>query len=643
MVIVLKPSITQSEKTQLKNYLTKRNFKLNEVRGEEETVLAAVGKLSLDVREVQMLPGVSRVIPISKPYKLASREFKRDNTVITLNACGQTLRLGASRVCVIAGPSAIESKEQLFSVAQSLSASGAGILKGGVFRSTLSPYEFQGLGKKAVQWLSLAGKEFGLPTCTEVSSAEQVTLVQDYVDVLLVGSKNMANGELLKKVSASGKPVILYRSSSATIKEFLLSAECLLANGSEQVILCESGIRTFEGTTRSTLDLSAVPLLKELTHLPVIVDPCSAVGSRDKIPSLAIAAIACGSDGLVLDVHANPDGAVCDGAQSLYVQQFDKVMHDIQALCPVVGKVVSRVHEVNTSAKKVTRAKQKQVSCAYSGTRGAYAEQAISRYFDGLDVKSVALDSFAQIFQQVTDGSVQYGMVPIENSLAGSVFQNYDNFLRFEDVSIVGAVTLNIRHALLAVKGATFDDIKHVYSHPQGFAQCKKFLDAHSGWTHIDAVSTATAADLVHKAKSKANAAIASEVNASLYKLSVLAQDIADDPGNFTRFVVIAKEGKKSSQKLQKPNMASFLFKCKNEPGALCRALGVLESYKLNLTRLESRPIPGEPWRYWFYADADMQKNEVDNPSKYIDTVLDSLSKAVEQVRLLGLYSEIRF
>ncbi len=645
MVIVLKPSITQTEKTQLKTFLTRRNFKINEVRGEEETVLAAVGKLSLDVREVQMLPGVSRVIPISKPYKLASREFKREDTVVTLAAYGQTLKIGGSRICVIAGPSAIESKEQLFTVAQSLALSGAGILCGGSFRSALSPYEFQGLGKKALQWLKQAGKQFGMPVCTEVFSAEQVTVAQPYVDVLLVGPKNMANGELLKKVSASGKPVILCRSSSATIKEFLLSAECLLSYGAEQVILCESGIRTFEGTTRSTLDLSAVPLLKELTHLPVIVDPCAAVGNRDKIPSLAIASVACGSDGIALDVHNAPEEALCDGAQSLYLSQFDKVMHDIQAMCPVAGKVLSRVHEVSgVSAAKKTNAKAKQISCAYSGTRGAYAEQAVGRYFDGLDVKSVAVDSFAQIFQQVTDGTVQYGMVPIENSLAGSVYQNYDNFLRFEDVRIVGAVTLNIRHALLGVKGASIEDIKQVYSHPQGFAQCKKFLDSHSGWTHIDAVSTATAADLVHKSKSKENAAIASEVNASLYKLSVLAQDIADDPGNFTRFVVIAAPRKKAASKnLQKPNMASFLFKCKNEPGALCRALGVLEKYRLNLTRLESRPIPGEPWRYWFYADADMQALEAPDHGAYIDTVLESLSQTVEQVRLLGLYSEIRF
>lgn len=660
MVIVLKSDITKKEKDDLRDFLTKRNFKLNEVKGEEETVLAAVGKLAMDLREVEIRPGVSRVIPISKPYKLASRDFKRDNTIVEIpNNRGQVIRVGGSRVVVIAGPCAVESREQMMEIAAVVASSGAVMLRGGAYKPRTSPYSFQGLGEKGLKYLKEAGEKYGLPVCTEIVSSEYIPVMKDYVDVYQVGARNMQNFELLKKLGVLNKPVVLKRGLSATMEDLLMSAEYLLASGTDKVILCERGIRTFEKATRNTLDLSAVPVLKSLSHLPVIVDPSHAVGIRDKIPPMGLAAIAGGADGIVVEVHGHPEKALSDGAQSLYPAQFDKMMHDIEALAPVVGKSVAHIHEVapikSKKAGSVNAAPAKskvpqKIVCAYSGNRGAYAEQAISRYFDAADVEACAVSSFDQIFQNVIDGKAHYGMVPIENSLAGSVHQNYDNLSRFEDVSIVGTVTLNIRHALLGVKGSALSDIKTVYSHPQGFSQCKKFLDGHLDWKHVDAVSTATAAQTVAKLKDASNAAIASVVNAPLYNLSVLQEDIEDDPGNFTRFVVIAPNNRKGKTLNMVPNMASFIFKTKNEPGALYNCLGIFEKYRLNLTRLESRPIAGEPWRYWFYADADL-KNEQGNiagataakAKEYVNTVMDALKAKADDVRLLGLYSEVRY
>ena len=635
MVIVLKKDISADDKHSLEAFLTEKHFKLNEVAGEEETILAAVGKVHMDVRELETKPGVSRVIPISKPYKQASREFKRDNTIVEIpNSRGQIIRVGGQRVVAVAGPCAVESREQIMQTAAAVAASGAVMLRGRAYKPRLSPYSFPGLGEEGLRYLREAGDRYGLPVVTEIVSPELIPLMKDYVDVIQIGSRNMQDFDLLRKVGSLGKPVILKRGYTATLEEFLMSAEYLLASGTDKVILCERGIRTFEHTTRNTLDLSAVPVLKKLTHLPIIVDPSHALGLRDLVQPMGLASIASGADGIMVDVHTNPEKALAGGAASLMPEQFDKLMHDIEALAPVMGKAVAHIREEA----------HEKVVCAYSGKRGAYAEQAIGHYFDSRDVTALPVDSFDEIFQSVTDGKTDYGMVPIENSLAGSVYQNYDNFSRFEDVTIVGAVTLNIRHALLGVKGGSVADIKTVYSHPQGFGQCRKFLDTHKDWLHVDSISTATAAQFVAAKKDKSNAAIASAVNAAIYGLDVLQEDIENDPSNFTRFVVIqhvSKAGRSSGEVNIRPNMASFILKTKNEPGALFRTLGVFEKFRINLTRLESRPLEGQPWNYWFYADAELGNVQGDVYA-YAQEVKTALGEFTEDVRLLGVYAESR-
>lgn len=648
MVIVLKKDSTEEQKNNVRNFLTQKNFRLNEIQGEEDTVIAAVGKVHMDIEELELLPGVQKIIPISKPYKMASREFKTENTVVEIpNGQGQTVRIGGQRIVTIAGPSAVESRSQIMEIAEEVAKSGAALLRASCFKPRSSPYSFQGLGEEGLKYLKEAGEKFGLPVVSEIVSENLIPVMKDYVDVFQIGARNMQNFELLKKVGAAGLPVILKRSYTATLEELLMSAEYLLASGTENVILCERGIRTFEHATRNTLDLSAIPVLRSLTHLPIMVDPSHAVGIRDKIAPLGLAAVASGADGVVVDVHNHPENALSGASRSLLPSQFDKMMHDIEAFAPVMGKSIVHIRCDSKNASSLRGSdscveKTGRTICAYSGKRGAYAEQAIERYFDG-EAQSLSLDSFSEVFQSVIDRKADYGMIPIENSLNGSVYQNYDNFSRFEDVVICGSVTLNIRHCLLAAKGADFSTIKNVYSHPQGFGQCRKFLDNHKNWNCIDSVSTSTAAETVAKSGSLENAAIGSLKNAQIYNLEVLAQDIEDDSGNFTRFVVIQSKDQEAENHPGARNIecdtASFIFTTKNESGALCKVLSLFEEKKLNLTRLESRPIQGQLWKSWFYVDVEL-KNLNGKSEDAAKQLLECLKEKTEEVRLLGVYSE---
>ena len=657
MVIVLEKNIRDEDKQRIRTFLEKNSLRVNEIAGEEETIFGAVGRVAIDPREVEILPGVQRVIPISKPYKMASREFKRDNTVVNIRG----VKIGGNRVTIIAGPCAVESREQMMEAAARVAESGAVMLRGGAYKPRTSPYAFQGLGEEGVKILREAGDAYGLPVVTEIVSAEYIPVMIDYVDVYQIGARNMQNFELLKKVGALGKPVILKRGLSATIEEWLMAAEYLLSSGTEDVILCERGIRTYEKATRNTLDLSAIPVLRSLTHLPIIVDPSHAVGIRDKVPPMALAGIAAGADGLIVEVHPSPDTAMSDGAQSLYPDQFEKMMRDIEVLAPVVGRAVSRraisgkfEHEsgyetsiassdTQKRSASTSDSKTEPLICAYSGGRGAYAEEALHRYYDD-EAIPLATANFREVIHAVLDGRAGFGMLPIENSLAGSVYENYDNLARYEDIEIVGEITLRIEHSLLAVKGSTLDTISSVYSHPQGLAQCDKFLSAYPNWKHIETDSTSSAAELVAASGDPSKAAIASE-NAGLFNhLETLKAGIETNPRNYTRFVVIARAGEVTCAS---PNHASVIFSTANEPGSLYQALGLFMKYGLNLTKLESRPIQGEPWRYRFYANVTLPEGVGSSvvSGERIRSALAEMEKIsqdrgiVQEVRVLGLYN----
>lgn len=317
----------------------KRYEGLNPVplHGTERTVIAVIGdERILDERHVASLPGVSSVMPVLKPYKLASRETKFESTVVK---CG-AVEIGGDTVAIMAGPCSVENEEQMEEAATAIKKAGATILRGGAFKPRTTPYSFQGLGRKGILMLEKAGKDHGLVTISEVMDVRDVDFTANHIDILQIGARNMQNFDLLKEVGKAKKPVMLKRGMAATIKEFLLAAEYILLQGNQDVILCERGIRTFEDETRNTLCIATVPIMKELSHLPIIVDPSHGTGKKPLIMPMARASIAAGADGIMVEVHPCPDKALCDADQALTVPEFQKFMADIEPIAIAMGKKI---------------------------------------------------------------------------------------------------------------------------------------------------------------------------------------------------------------------------------------------------------------------------------------------------------------
>ncbi len=337
MIIVLKKSASVKDMAAVIKHIESLGLKPHISEGEEKTIIGAVGdERTIDKEKLLDLEGVEAIIPILKPYKLASKEFKNDPTVISLNGT----KIGNGSVVVMAGPCAVESYEQVLETAIRAKAAGAKFLRGGAFKPRTSPYAFQGLGKAGLEILARVREEVGLPIVSECLSQDDVALVSEYVDIIQIGARNMQNFSMLEKIGKQPRPILLKRGMMSTIEELLMSAEYILANGNYNVILCERGIRTFEKLTRNTCDITAVPLLKSLTHLPVIVDPSHATGNRELVTPLSLAAVAAGADGLIIEIHPNPEKALCDGHQSLYLDQFAELMNQVRAIAQVVGKAV---------------------------------------------------------------------------------------------------------------------------------------------------------------------------------------------------------------------------------------------------------------------------------------------------------------
>jgi 3-deoxy-7-phosphoheptulonate synthase len=336
MVVVMQVGATEDQIQGAINKLMEKGFDIHRSTGARQTVLGAVGAIvDFDTRDIELLAGVEEVVRISAPYKLASRHFRPEGSVIQL---GKGVTVGGEQVVMMAGPCSVESAEQIETVAAFVAEHGARVLRGGAFKPRTSPYSFQGLGKKGLELMRAAADRNGLLVVSEVMDQTQLPLMMDYVDVLQVGARNMQNYNLLREVGKVSKPVLLKRGISATLEELLLSAEYIMAGGNYDVILCERGIRTFESYTRNTLDVSAIPVVKKLSHLPIIVDPSHGTGRRDKVPPMARAAVAAGADGLLIEVHNDPEKALSDGAQSLYPAQFEQLMKELRGIAPVVGR-----------------------------------------------------------------------------------------------------------------------------------------------------------------------------------------------------------------------------------------------------------------------------------------------------------------
>jgi 3-deoxy-7-phosphoheptulonate synthase len=337
MIIVLKKDITQETIDHVVEKIKSAGLAVHISKGKERTIIGAIGDESLLVSVgLEALPGVESVMPIMKPYKLVSREFRKESSVIDIGG----VKIGDTEIQVIAGPCSVESRDSLVDCARQVKAAGARILRGGAFKPRTSPYDFQGLGTDGLKLLAEAKKETGLPIISELMDPRDTELMCEYVDIIQIGARNMQNFRLLMEVGKAGKPVLLKRGLSATLKEFLMSAEYIASQGNSQIILCERGIRTFETATRNTLDLSAVPVLKEETHLPIFIDPSHSAGRWNLVAPLAKAAIAVGADGLMIEVHTDPENALCDGAQSLKPSKFTRLMDEMRKVAAAVGRTL---------------------------------------------------------------------------------------------------------------------------------------------------------------------------------------------------------------------------------------------------------------------------------------------------------------
>ncbi len=336
MIVIMEERATEAQIEKVIEKLVHLGFDIHRSTGVTRTVLGAVGNKIVDTRDIELLEGVAEVIRVTTPYKLVSRTFRPENLQVRV---GEVV-IGGKDVVLMAGPCAVESRTQVLEIAEAVHRCGAKILRGGAFKPRTSPYSFQGLGEEALRYLREASEQFGMPVISEVMEISQIPLMLEYVDILQVGARNMQNYNLLRELGKQPKPVLLKRGPAATIEETLLAAEYIIAGGNPQVLLCERGIRTFETSLRYTLDISAIPVLKKLSYLPVIADPSHGTGRRDKVPPMARAAVAAGADGLLIEVHTRPEEALCDGPQALVPDQLEKLVGQLRLIATAIERAI---------------------------------------------------------------------------------------------------------------------------------------------------------------------------------------------------------------------------------------------------------------------------------------------------------------
>jgi 3-deoxy-7-phosphoheptulonate synthase len=343
MLVVMKAQATPEQIQAVCEQIEQMGFRAHPLPGAQRTAIGITGNHGeVDHGDLEDLAGVAEVIRVSKPYKLASRDAKAEDTVIRFPGCGLETSIGGNNLAIIAGPCSIETREQAFIIAEKIALTGARFFRGGAFKPRTSPYAFQGLGLEALKIMAEIRDRFGLRIVTEAIDTESLDLVAEWADVIQIGARNMQNFSLLKQAGRKQKPVLIKRGLSATLDEFLMAAEYVMSEGNYQVILCERGIRTFTDHTRNTLDLSIVPAVKRLSHLPIVVDPSHATGKRDSVLPMARASVVCGADGILVEVHHQPEKALSDGPQSLYPEQFVRMMNELEQIAPIVSRTLPR-------------------------------------------------------------------------------------------------------------------------------------------------------------------------------------------------------------------------------------------------------------------------------------------------------------
>ena len=625
MILVLNKDITKDQKSHIRNMLLDKGCFVRETEDAGQNIIGALGKSNLDVAFLKSLPGVETITPITTPFKLASRQWHSADTLVPI---GDVL-VGGERIVIIAGPCAVESLNQALTIAREVKRYGAVVFRGGAFKPRTSPYSFQGLEEDGLKILAEVREQTGLPVVTEITSVAQADIMMKYVDAVQVGARNMQNFELLKCVGRMGKTVVLKRGLASTIEEWLMSAEYIMSEGNDRIILCERGIRTFEPYTRNTLDLSAIPVLKKLTHLPVLIDPSHATGIREKVSPMARAAIAAGADALMIEVHHDPDHALSDGPQSLYPKQFGQLTRDIYVIAPVVGKQLDfdYLDKATSAAKWQDANGHNSQRIAFLGELGTFSHKACLQYF-GEKMDAAPKPNFRAIFEAVKSGEAAYAVIPLENSLSGSIHENYDLLLEY-DLEIVGEITLRIVHYLIGRPGTHLEDIRRVISAGPVVQQCRQFLDRFPEWEIVTVNATASAVREITRSEGSSDTAIGSKEAADLYGMDVIEEGIETNPMNFTRFAVIAAApGSKKA-----PRKSSLVYSVGNQPGALYETLKIFQENHINLVKLESRPIHGRPWQYMFYADL-----EADVRSTEFSSILEDLKSKTDFLKVLGSY-----
>ena len=618
MIIVLTPRAQQREIDAVIERVTRLGCDTLPIGGTERSVLAVLGNADFDPAELRGMPGVVQVLRVGRPYKLASREVRSDPTLVRAGP----VTIGGEQVVVMAGPPVVEDRASLLDAARQCAAEGITVLRGGAFHPRNSPYAFGGLGQEALEILAEARAETGMQIITEVMDPDKVELVASYADILQIGARNMQNFPLLRAVAELSKPVMLKRGLAATIDELLQAAEYILAAGkNQQVILCERGIRTFGRATRATLDLAAICVLRERTHLPIIVDPSHGTGVRSYVAPMARAAVAAGCDGVIVEVHRAPQTALAEGYQSLDFAELRHLVRDLQTIAPVVGRRLDLA--TTRPAPLEVWPDAPKAHCAYQGEPGAFSEKAARQVF-GMETTCLPCSSFRSTFEAVANGSAPYGIVPVENTLGGIIPQVWDLLLE-TDLSVVAEHKLRVVHNLIANRGARLEDIRRIYAHPQAAAQCDRVLRQHPEWTVYQVYDTAGAALMIKNENAMDGAAIAGEQVAGQYDMVLLQQGIESHPENYTRFVVIAK----NAQPATHPTKTTLVYVVADQPGTLMASLAVFSSRGLNLHKLESRPIAGRPWVYRFFVDV---QGVVD------DEALAELARYTTELKLIGRY-----
>ena len=624
MIYILKKRLNENEKIVLTKNWKEQGLPIYLVDTEKTIVIFEGNTSPLGLIDSSL---IEKSIEINTPYQLANRKFKPDGTIVKVGS----VTIGGNNLTIIAGPCAVESKERLFKTAEIVKQMGAHILRGGAYKPRTSPYSFQGLEEEGLKILAQAREKFDLPIVTEATSTENADIVAKYSDIIQIGTRNMQNFELLKKVGKLGKPVLLKRGMSSTIEDWLNAAEYILSFGNFNVILCERGIRTIERLTRNTLDLTAIPLIKDLSHLPVIVDPSHGTGLREKVIPMARAAVACGADGIIVEVHHEPDKALSDGSQSLYPDQFRKLMNDLEIISVLTGKEITKQPTVRSQIFITSQSQTiSSPKVAFLGKVGSFSSQVARKIFpEGAEF--ICCNSFRQIFEEVISQNASHGVLPIENTITGSIHGNYELFLDYPEVFIVGERIIRVSQHLAVFPGTTRENIQVLFAHPQGFAQSSRFLESIKNIRIMDVGNTEEAARRISEF-GLGGAGITSEEAIEKYHLTLLEEDIEDNIRNFTRFIILSRTFNPSIE----DDKVSGVFIVKNQPGALFQVLKIFTEAQINIVKLESRPIPGKPWEYLFYAD--WEGNIVDDRYK---KAIKLLEEHTLFLRILGSYKNL--